>query len=150
MKVSVTSAQMGWITTKRVKKNVVVYRKHLLQRVGHRTWGWNPNGHKGSGTLGIFIFISCLLAPLSAVVCRSGLVGSLAAFPSELNGSHSPQVAHFTNAAQQGKITNQLASVYSLTLISLKTVTCPTCTTPVGANDQLPPVRRMTLLKDSK
>jgi hypothetical protein len=35
----------------------IYYRKHRLQRVGHRTCGWNPNGHSGSDTLGI-LFIS--------------------------------------------------------------------------------------------
>jgi len=39
---------------------VIYYRKHRLQRVGHRTCGWNPNGHSGSDTLGI-LFISLAL-----------------------------------------------------------------------------------------
>lgn len=45
---------------------VIYYRKHRLHRVGHRTCGWKPNGHSGSATLGIFIYI---LGPLFFFWC---------------------------------------------------------------------------------
>lgn len=57
------------------KKYVWLYRKHLLQRVGHRTCGWNPSGQSGSDTLGILFISSSSSSSSPPSFCYAFLCG---------------------------------------------------------------------------